>query len=110
MKEKIELSRQAQGIDRHFPDTSRWHKPASGIFIWVELPAAIDTTQVLKIALETERIAFIPGAAFSVKADNQASNCLRLNFSHSSPAAIQEGIERLARVLNRDRIRANRSR
>jgi len=86
-------------LDRHFPSTSRWQEPTSGVFIWVELPDEIDTVKVLKVALETERIAFIPGKAFCVKNDCQALHCMRLNFSNSSVESIKEGIARLARVL-----------
>jgi 2-aminoadipate transaminase len=86
-------------LDRHFPSTSRWHKPSSGVFIWVELPKAIDTGAVLKVALETERIAFIPGRVFCVNNSCQDSHGMRLNFSNSSVGSIEEGIARLARVL-----------
>lgn len=86
-------------LDRHFPSASRWQKPISGIFIWVELSQGIDTSAVLKVALETERIAFIPGQAFCVNQDHQAASCMRLNFSNSSVESIGEGIARLARVL-----------
>src|SRR5262249_35128625 len=86
-------------LDQHFPSASRWHKPISGVFIWVELPKGVDTEQVLKVALETERIAFIPGQAFCINNCCQASHCMRLNFSNSSVECIEEGIARLARVL-----------
>jgi 2-aminoadipate transaminase len=86
-------------LDQHFPRTSRWHEPISGVFVWVELPKEIDTSEVLRVALETERIAFIPGQAFCVNKGCQASHCMRLNFSNSSMESIEEGIARLARVL-----------
>jgi 2-aminoadipate transaminase len=88
-----------RALDQHFPSASRWHEPISGVFIWVELPKVVDTNKVLKIALETERIAFIPGQAFCVRNSCQASHCMRLNFSNSSVESIEEGIPRLARVL-----------
>jgi len=88
-------------LDQHFPPASRWNKPIGGVFIWVELPKEVDTEQMLKVALETERIAFIPGQAFCVNGGRQASHCMRLNFSNSSVESIEEGIPRLARVLKR---------
>jgi 2-aminoadipate transaminase len=101
LRDEYRIRRDAMlsALDRHFPRSSRWHKPTSGIFIWVELPKGIDTVEALKIALETERIAFIPGQAFCVNNDYQASHCMRLNFSNSSVAGIEDGIPRLARVL-----------
>jgi 2-aminoadipate transaminase len=88
-----------RALDRHFPGTSRWYEPTSGLFVWVELPREVDTCDLFKVALATERIAFIPGQVFCVNNSYQASHCMRLNFSNSSVAAIEEGIARLARVL-----------
>jgi 2-aminoadipate transaminase len=88
-----------RALDRHFPNISQWHKPIGGVYIWVELPKEVDTCEILKVALETERIAFIPGQAFCINDSCQASHCMRLNFSNSSADSIGEGIARLARVL-----------
>jgi 2-aminoadipate transaminase len=88
-----------RALDRHFPSTSQWRQPISGVFIWVELAKETDTCDVLKVALETERIAFIPGQAFRVNNDCKTSHCMRLNFSNSSVASIDDGIARLAKVL-----------
>ena len=90
-----------RALDQYFPSTSRWQEPIGGLFIWVEAPREVDTSKALKIALETERIAFIPGQAFCVNDGCQASHCMRLNFSNSSVESIEEGIARLARVLSR---------
>jgi 2-aminoadipate transaminase len=88
-------------LDRHFPRGARWRKPTNGVFIWVELPQEIDAETALKAALETERIAFIPGNAFRVNNHQRSSHCIRLNFSNSSAASIEEGIARLARLLHK---------
>lgn len=87
-------------LDKHFPGDSQWHEPTSGVFIWVELSKEVDTSKALKMALETERIAFIPGEAFCINNGRQASHCMRLNFSNASVESIEEGIARLGRVLN----------
>lgn len=91
-----------RALDKHFPAGTRWLKPTGGIFIWVELPGRVDTGELLKVAIETEQVAFIPGHAFSVNGDNAATNCMRLNFSHNSVERIEDGIERLARVLKNE--------
>jgi 2-aminoadipate transaminase len=92
----------------HFPAVARWTNPAGGMFIWVELPEHVDTTQLLNIAVEEERVAYIPGSAFSVNSgiistrpSDRADNCLRLNFSNSTPEEIEQGISRLGRILHR---------
>jgi 2-aminoadipate transaminase len=86
-------------LEEHFPDGCRWTKPASGVFVWVELPGAVDTYELLKAAVEVEQVAFIPGSAFYDGARASAPRAMRLNFSNSTPERIGEGVERLARVL-----------
>lgn len=88
-------------LQTHFPAEARWLKPASGLFIWVELPDQVDTKRLFNEAIEKERVAFIPGQAFDVGPDRGATNGLRLNFSNSPVEQIEDGIARLGRVLKR---------
>jgi 2-aminoadipate transaminase len=88
-------------LEEHFPAEARWHKPTSGFFIWLELPATINTTDLLKVAIEEENVAFIPGEVFNVGRRRGPTSALRLNFSHPSPENIEEGIARLGRLINR---------
>jgi 2-aminoadipate transaminase len=87
----------------HLPAGARWETPASGLFIWVELPEGADTGELLKVAIETEQVAFIPGHAFWVAGGRPATNRMRLNFSNSSVERIEDGVRRLARALERQR-------
>ncbi len=89
----------AQALREHFPEAAKWLIPDQGVFFWVELPHRIDTLALLGAALEKERVAFVPGHAFSVNVSNTAANCMRLNFSHSNSDLIREGIARLGRLL-----------
>ena len=89
----------AQALREHFPEAARWLIPDQGIFFWVELPHQRDALPLLVAALEKERVAFIPGNAFSVNVLSTAANCMRLNFSHSNSDLIREGIARLGRLL-----------
>jgi 2-aminoadipate transaminase len=70
------------------------------------MPGDVDTAALLADALEKEGVAFITGQAFSVESSNRATNCMRLNFSHSNPNLITEGIARLGKLIrevpNRD--------
>ncbi|UCG23295.1 MAG: PLP-dependent aminotransferase family protein [Chloroflexota bacterium] len=89
---------------RHFPQAARWTKPSGGMFIWVELPAHVNTAAVLNRAVEEECVAFIPGNAFDANPDpttHMAKNCLRLSFANCAPEVIFEGIGRLGRLLHR---------
>ena len=65
--------------------------------MWVELLRAIDTLQLLRDVVDTEKVAFIPGQPFFV--DGSGSNTLRLSFSNVSDENIDKGLERLERVV-----------
>jgi 2-aminoadipate transaminase len=69
------------------------------VFIWVRLPDAVDTRELLKLAIEAEKVAFIPGSHFCVNGVAAVSDCMRLNFSHCAVELIEEGVARLARAL-----------
>lgn len=88
-----------QALYKYFPAEARWTEPKGGMFIWVELPEEYDTAVLLETAVAQEKVAFIPGHAFALPG-HDSRNCLRLNFSNSSVAQIEEGIKRLAKVIN----------
>lgn len=91
-------------LQTYFPAGARWESPSSGLFISVELPEEVDIGELLKAAIETEQVAFIPGDAFCVKDEQPPTNRMRLNFSNSSVERIEDGIHRLARAMKRDLI------
>jgi 2-aminoadipate transaminase len=87
-----------RALTDHLP-CARWELPTSGLFIWLRLPSGVDTAELLKIAVERERVAFIPGKAFGFDESRHANECLRLNFTYCQRDQIEEGIKRLARVI-----------
>jgi 2-aminoadipate transaminase len=86
-------------LEKHMPQGATWTKPTCGMFVWAELPEGSDTTALLARALETEKVAYLPGQAFSVQGGRSAAHCMRLNFSNCEPARIEEAVARLGRVL-----------
>jgi len=86
-------------MERYFPEEVRWTHPEGGLFLWATLPEELDAQEVLKIALEKEKVAFIPGGSFFPS--EPEPNTMRLNFSNATPEKIEEGIARLGRVLER---------
>jgi 2-aminoadipate transaminase len=83
-------------MKKYFPAEVTWTRPEGGMFIWVTLPAHIDSQQLLNAAL-AENVAFVPGGPFY--ANNPETNTLRLSFVTVSPARINEGIEKLGRLI-----------
>jgi 2-aminoadipate transaminase len=83
-------------LDAYFPASADWTQPQGGLFLWSTLPDRIDTTQLLKTAIE-RKVAFVPGTPFYPYGGGH--NAMRLNFSYSTPDAIREGIARLGRLL-----------
>jgi DNA-binding transcriptional MocR family regulator len=86
-------------LERHFPAGTRWSVPRHGALVWVELPGEVDTTALLRVALEAEGVAYVPGSAFAVDGGRAGASAMRLNFSHPTVAQIEEGIARLGRVV-----------
>jgi DNA-binding transcriptional MocR family regulator len=89
-----------KALERHFPAEVRWTKPNGGLFLWVTLPEGLGSTALLKQALERERVAFVPGAAFFPRGGGERT--CRLNFSYATPEVIDEGIRRLGSVIERE--------
>ena len=78
------------------PEGVTWTRPLGGLFLWVRLPAGIDTTELLKSAV-SRKVAFVPGEAFYPRGGGE--NSMRLNFSNSTETQIEEGMRRLAMVI-----------
>ncbi len=86
----------------YFPPEVRWNQPTSGMFVWAELPPGVDTTELLRTAVETERVAFSPGATFCAGDPRHASRCMRLSFTNHPPERIKEAIRRLGRLIRNE--------
>jgi len=95
----------AAALQEHFPPEARWTVPEGGFFIWVEMPAFLDLKSILAEAVE-HGVTYVPGDAFFP--DGRGRNCMRLAFCYAEPEAINEGIRRLAEVLE-DRLELYRA-
>jgi 2-aminoadipate transaminase len=69
-----------------------WTQPEGGMFLWITGPEKLDGMQLLTQAIE-HKVAFVPGRDFFP--GHEGANCLRLNFSNSTPEKIREGVKRL---------------
>jgi len=64
------------------------------LFLWVTMPEGTDSRALFQAAL-AEKVAFVPGDAFYAN-NHEGGRHMRLNFSHSQPDQIFEGIRRLS--------------
>ena len=85
-----------ESVESHFPREAEWNEPKGGLFIWVKLPERLNTTSMLKEAVQNG-VGYIPGSNFF--ADPTINNFLRLNYSYPSHEDIVEGITILGRLL-----------
>ncbi len=82
-------------IQRHFPAEVKCSEPDGGMFLWARLPEGVSVMALFQVAI-ARKVAFVPGAAFFVEPDDRH---LRLNFSNSDEAQIEEGIRRLGEAI-----------
>ena len=69
------------------------------------MPAGTDSEALLRAAL-AENVAFVAGDSFYPSNGHEGSRHMRLNFSHSRPEQIREGIRRLS-VAVKMQLRSN---
>jgi 2-aminoadipate transaminase len=84
-------------LKREFPSAATWTQPEGGMFIWVTLPEGIDTSLLLKQAIQ-ERVAFVPGLPFYANTPAPL-NTMRLSFVTVPEEKIRSGVATLARLI-----------
>ncbi len=96
---KQKLDTLCQSIDREFGTDATYESPPGGIFLWVKLPAAVNTESLAAFA-EAEGVAINPGHEWSLQAD--ATQHLRICFANPSTETIEAGIAKLAAICHRE--------
>jgi len=76
----------------------RWSAPDGGLFLWLELPEALDAFHLLRQTVE-EGVAFVPGSLMYPTSARR--NVCRLSFSIPDEAAIARGIASIASTAKR---------
>jgi 2-aminoadipate transaminase len=89
--------RMLAALERHMPVGTRWTAPEGGFFSWLTLPGDVDAGELARQAVE-HGVAIVPGSLFFP--DDRGGNNVRLSFSLVDEAEIDEGIERLASLVN----------
>jgi DNA-binding transcriptional MocR family regulator len=88
-----------ESLEQHFPTEATWTKPGGGFYVWVNLPAEIDTKALVPKAI-VAKVAYVPGSAFY--ADGLGSWSMRLSYCHPTPERIREGVKALGGVIKQE--------
>jgi DNA-binding transcriptional MocR family regulator len=91
-----------EALHEHIPE-AEFVVPAGGYFLWLDLKDDVDSQALLAEAKE-EGVTFVAGPDFMIEG---GSASLRLSFAPVPAADVDEGIQRLARAL--ERLRAGTS-
>jgi 2-aminoadipate transaminase len=83
-------------LEASMPGGARWTTPRGGFFSWLTLPN-VDTTELARRAVERS-VGIVPGSLFFP--DGRGADSVRLAFSLVDEAQIDEGIERLAALVD----------
>jgi len=83
-------------LRKYMPENVTWTEPQGGLFLFVILPPELDADVIFLKAVE-RNVAFVSGSSFFC--DGSGRNTMRLNFSFSNPAEIEDGVRRLSLVI-----------
>ncbi len=91
-----------EALEKYMPKIEglKWTKPDGGLFLWVSLPPSMNTDRMFYEAIK-ENVAYVIGSAFHC--DGEGQNTMRLNFSYPSEDEIDTGIQRLAKVIEKEK-------
>lgn len=88
-------------IDKYFPEGTKRTTPDGGLFMWVELPEGINTTELLVESTSNPdvKVAYVAGEGFYVEGGGKGNNCMRISFGGVTPEKIRIGTERLGKLI-----------
>ncbi|SEW51557.1 aminotransferase-like domain-containing protein [Chitinophaga arvensicola] len=83
-------------IEKHFPAGTKVTQPGGGIYLWVELPDAVNTSVFLEKAFE-HNISYAPGEIFSSK--GKYLHYIRLSYSGLWEKKAEKALIKLGKLL-----------
>jgi 2-aminoadipate transaminase len=83
-------------LQAHMPHGVTWTRPDGGMFVWLQLPPAMDAMALLAAAIE-RGVAFVPGEPFY--AGEPERNTLRLSFVTVAAEDIRRGVAAIAKLI-----------
>lgn len=88
-------------IDKNFPEGTKRTTPDGGLFVWVELPGNINTTDLLAESVSNPdiKVAFVAGEGFYAEGGGKGRNCMRISYGGVTPEKIRIGTEKLGKLI-----------
>ncbi len=87
-------------LEEQFGTAAEFEVPKGGIFLWVTLPAEVDTSKLAVVAAQSG-VAINPGAEWSTNAET-GKRRLRICFANPTIETIQAGVAALADICHRE--------
>ncbi|MDR3540192.1 MAG: PLP-dependent aminotransferase family protein [Desulfosporosinus sp.] len=85
-----------QAINKHLGDEVEMIVPSGGLFLWARFKKINNSFDYVQATIR-QNVLYVPGEVFY--SDGRMTSEVRLNYSSSTPATIEEGIQRLARAI-----------
>jgi len=85
-----------EALHKYLPENIPFTVPRGGFYIWLQLPRQIDSTEILKRAIE-KGVVFVSGRTFDPH--GITNNNIRLSFCNTSVEKINEGIPMVAEAI-----------
>lgn len=96
---KAKLDVLVDAVSEQFGTAAELSYPEGGIFLWMRLPDAVDTTRLAQEAAK-EGLAINPGAEWATSAE-WGRKRLRICFANPTPQTLRDGVTRLAEISHR---------
>jgi 2-aminoadipate transaminase len=90
------LQAMCAALRARLPAGVRFTEPAGGFFVWLTLPAGVDSLE-LRATARLQGVDFMPGPRFSSR--DGLRNSLRLSFAYYDIPELVQGVERLSAVI-----------
>lgn len=85
-----------EALEQVMPAGTTWNMPTGGFYLWVKLPAGIDTEALVYECIE-RGVVYVPGTAFYT--DGSGRSELRMSFCLPSLEDIRKGAGILGEVF-----------
>ncbi len=96
---KVRAEAMVTALNKHLPEHVTFTAPRGGFYIWLHLPERIDSTAILKRAIE-KGVVFVSGKTFDPH--GIINNTMRLSFCNTSVEKIKEGIPMVAEAIREE--------